>query len=103
MEQKNSPFHRFRPVTVRAAARLAAMAALGRITPEETAYYMRALAASEAGAGPGAHRGLLRVARRRAAFGNTGVLCAARTRAARLQLDELPECLRSVLIRTPAA
>lgn len=101
MEQ-NHRFHRFRPVTVRAAARLAAMSTAGRFSPEELEYYFQALALSEPCARPGAGRALGRLARRRSAFGRTGVLCPQRKRGARRELEELPECLRGVLGRQSA-
>jgi hypothetical protein len=59
-------YHRFEAVTVRAAARLAAMVATRRLAPWEFECYMRELAATERGAEAGAHRGLRRLALRRA-------------------------------------
>ncbi len=94
--RKQSRFHRFRPVTVRAAARLVTLEALGRVSGDEAQLYFRALALTEPGVADGAHERLRRLAQRRSAFGRTGVFAARKWAGTRIELHEMPECMRSL-------
>jgi hypothetical protein len=94
--RKQSKFHRFRPVTVRAAARLVTLERLGRLTGDEARLYFRALALTEPGVAAGAHERLRRLAQRRSAFGRTGVLATRRRAGTRIELSEMPECMRGL-------
>jgi hypothetical protein len=82
-------------VTVRAAARLVTMSNLGRISGKAARNYLRALALTEPGGSHGSYRSLRRIAERRSVFGKTGVFGAGRRRGTRVQVNEMPECLRS--------
>lgn len=94
--RKQSRFHRFRPVTVRAAARLVTLETLGRVTGDEAQLYFRALALTEPGVAENAHESLRRLAQRRSAFGRTGVFAPRRRGGTRVELNEMPECMRSL-------
>src|SRR4051812_11748619 len=57
-------YHRFEPITVRAAARLVRLARFNGITGREVLYYVRELAELDRSAGTGAHRRLMLLAKR---------------------------------------
>ena len=81
--QRSKPFERFDPVTVRAATRVVRLGAVQHLPEWEVRYYLRELALMEPGAGRSAPRGLWRLARRRAAFGDGSVPAAGRHRCER--------------------
>lgn len=92
--ENKTQFDRFQPITVRAAARLMTMAARGLLAPCEVDHYLKAMVATEPDARPGAHRSLKRLAQRLSAFGKTGVLGASRPAPSRLEMADIPECLK---------
>ncbi len=65
--------YRFEPLTVRAAARIVDLATAGSLPHWDARGYVRHLASTDRYAGYEASRALYRLARRRAAHGNTGV------------------------------
>jgi hypothetical protein len=71
--QRTARFTRFEPVTVRAAARVAHLARLGRLSSLEERHLLHELAATARHARRVHAKALARLARRRAALGNTGV------------------------------
>jgi hypothetical protein len=73
-------YHRFDPVTIRAAARVVSLGRAGHLAGWEVDYYLRELAAMEPGAGARAFRRLRRMARRWSVLGNTGVTQASKSR-----------------------
>ena len=89
-----SRFHRFQPITVRAAARLMTMASRGQLAECEVEHYLKAMVATEPNARPGAHKRLKSLARRVSALGHTGVLTSPRSAAQRREVADVPECLQ---------
>jgi hypothetical protein len=83
-------------VTVRAAARLVTLESLGRVSHHEADLYFQALALTEPGLAEGAHQRLRRLAQRRSAFGRTGVFATRRRVGTRIELNEMPECMRGL-------
>jgi hypothetical protein len=65
--------YRFEPLTVRAAARIVDLATAGCVEHWDARAYVQHLASTDRYAGYEASRALYRLARRRAAHGNTGV------------------------------
>jgi hypothetical protein len=65
--------YRFEPLTVRAAARILDLAAAGSVTQWDARAYVQHLASIDRFAGSEASGSLYRLARRRAALGQTGV------------------------------
>jgi hypothetical protein len=79
--QFTNRYHRFDPITIRAAARLVHMGRTGRLSEWEVRYYIRELTAMVPQAAPRASRALRRLAERRAALGHTGVPPSSRRRS----------------------
>ena len=65
--------YRFEPLTVRAAARIVDLAFAGSVPHWDARAYVQHLASTDRYAGSEASQALYRLARRRAAHGNTGV------------------------------
>ena len=65
--------YRFEPLTVRAAARIVDLASAGSLAHWDARAYVQHLASTDRYAGYESSQALYRLARRRAAHGNTGV------------------------------